>query len=109
MNVFDRPCAMVVPDMELICEIMLMSEGFQSAQVLGNKSITLYRFCKEMLSNQVRLAKSKAATCPGCACSRTKCILCCRITMTGDCVLSNLSWWLLELSKEQIGLGQKIK
>ncbi len=43
MNVFGRPCAMVVPDMELICEIMLMSEGFQSAQVLGNKFITLYR------------------------------------------------------------------
>ncbi|KAI2655454.1 Dynein axonemal heavy chain 11 [Labeo rohita] len=47
-----RPCAMVVPDMELICEIMLMSEGFQSAQILGNKFITLYRLCKELLSKQ---------------------------------------------------------
>lgn len=51
--VFCRPCAMVVPDMELICEIMLMSEGFQSAQILGNKFITLYRLCKELLSKQV--------------------------------------------------------
>ncbi|XP_051576917.1 dynein axonemal heavy chain 11 [Myxocyprinus asiaticus] len=47
-----RPCAMVVPDMVLICEIMLMSEGFQNAQVLGNKFITLYRLCKELLSKQ---------------------------------------------------------
>ncbi|XP_043117616.1 dynein axonemal heavy chain 11 [Puntigrus tetrazona] len=47
-----RPCAMVVPDMELICEIMLMSEGFLSARVLGNKFITLYRLCKELLSKQ---------------------------------------------------------
>ncbi|XP_016337659.1 dynein heavy chain 11, axonemal [Sinocyclocheilus anshuiensis] len=47
-----RPCAMVAPDMELICEIMLMSEGFQSARVLGNKFITLYRLCKELLSKQ---------------------------------------------------------
>ncbi|KAL0172597.1 hypothetical protein M9458_032908, partial [Cirrhinus mrigala] len=46
------PCAMVVPDMELICEFMLMSEGFQSAQILGNKFITLYRLCKELLSKQ---------------------------------------------------------
>jgi len=51
--VFCRPCAMVVPDMKLICEIMLMSEGFQSAQILGNKFITLYRLCKELLSKQV--------------------------------------------------------
>ncbi|KAA0703060.1 Dynein beta chain, ciliary [Triplophysa tibetana] len=47
-----RPCAMVVPDMELICEIMLMSEGFRNAQVLGMKFITLYRLCKELLSKQ---------------------------------------------------------
>ncbi|KAI7806173.1 dynein axonemal heavy chain 11 [Triplophysa rosa] len=47
-----RPCAMVVPDMELICEIMLLSEGFQNAQVLGMKFITLYRLCKELLSKQ---------------------------------------------------------
>lgn len=55
--VFSRPCAMVVPDMELICEIMLMSEGFQNAQVLGMKFITLYRLCKELLSKQVQTHK----------------------------------------------------
>ncbi|XP_030637015.1 dynein heavy chain 11, axonemal [Chanos chanos] len=47
-----RPCAMVVPDLELICEIMLMAEGFVSARVLGRKFITLYSLCRELLSNQ---------------------------------------------------------
>ncbi|KAJ0173728.1 hypothetical protein K1T71_010877 [Dendrolimus kikuchii] len=30
-----RPCAMVVPDFELICEIMLVAEGFQEARLLA--------------------------------------------------------------------------
>ncbi|XP_072536739.1 dynein axonemal heavy chain 11 [Salminus brasiliensis] len=47
-----RPCAMVVPDMELICEIMLMAEGFLNARLLGRKFITLYNLCKELLSKQ---------------------------------------------------------
>ncbi|XP_062848433.1 dynein axonemal heavy chain 11 [Trichomycterus rosablanca] len=47
-----RPCAMVVPDMELICEIMLMAEGFLNARLLGRKFITLYSLCKELLSKQ---------------------------------------------------------
>uniref|UniRef100_A0A8B9HNW2 Dynein, axonemal, heavy chain 11 n=1 Tax=Astyanax mexicanus TaxID=7994 RepID=A0A8B9HNW2_ASTMX len=47
-----RPCAMVVPDMELICEIMLMAEGFLNAKLLGRKFITLYNLCKELLSKQ---------------------------------------------------------
>jgi len=29
-----RPVTMVVPDMEQICEIMLFSEGFDSAKVI---------------------------------------------------------------------------
>ncbi len=33
---------MVVPDMELICENMLMSEGFLNARPLAHKFITLY-------------------------------------------------------------------
>lgn len=49
---FDRPCAMVVPDFELICEIMLVAEGFQDARVLARKFITLYTLCKELLSKQ---------------------------------------------------------
>ncbi|XP_053483492.1 dynein axonemal heavy chain 11 isoform X4 [Ictalurus furcatus] len=47
-----RPCAMVVPDLELICEIMLMAEGFLHARLLGRKFITLYNLCKELLSKQ---------------------------------------------------------
>ena len=48
-----RPCAMVVPDFELICEIMLVAEGFLNARVLARKFITLYTLCKELLSKQV--------------------------------------------------------
>ncbi|XP_044194722.1 dynein heavy chain 9, axonemal isoform X6 [Thunnus albacares] len=48
-----RPCAMVVPDFELICEIMLVAEGFINARVLARKFITLYTLCKELLSKQV--------------------------------------------------------
>ncbi|XP_076826869.1 dynein axonemal heavy chain 11 [Brachyhypopomus gauderio] len=47
-----RPCAMVVPDMELICEIMLMAEGFLNASILSRKFITLYSLCKDLLSKQ---------------------------------------------------------
>lgn len=47
-----RPCAMVVPDFALICEIMLVAEGFQEARVLARKFITLYTLCKELLSQQ---------------------------------------------------------
>lgn len=50
---FHRPCAMVVPDFELICEIMLVAEGFLNARVLARKFITLYTLCKELLSKQV--------------------------------------------------------
>ncbi|KAJ8313224.1 hypothetical protein KUTeg_009222, partial [Tegillarca granosa] len=48
-----RPCAMVVPDFELICEIMLVAEGFLEARLLARKFITLYKLCKELLSKQV--------------------------------------------------------
>ena len=48
-----RPCAMVVPDFALICEIMLVAEGFIEARLLARKFITLYTLCKELLSKQV--------------------------------------------------------
>lgn len=48
-----RPCAMVVPDFELICEIMLVAEGFLEARLLARKFITLYTLCRELLSKQV--------------------------------------------------------
>ncbi|KAK7507150.1 hypothetical protein BaRGS_00001085, partial [Batillaria attramentaria] len=47
-----RPCAMVVPDFALICEIMLVAEGFLEARLLARKFITLYTLCKELLSKQ---------------------------------------------------------
>ena len=51
-----RPCAMVVPDLGLICEIMLVAEGFLEARTLSRKFITLYTLCKELLSKQVQNA-----------------------------------------------------
>jgi dynein heavy chain, axonemal len=47
-----RPCAMVVPDFELISEIMLVAEGFTEARLLARKFITLYTLCRELLSKQ---------------------------------------------------------
>ena len=47
-----RPCAMVVPDFELIAEIMLVAEGFIDARILARKFLTLYTLCKELLSKQ---------------------------------------------------------
>lgn len=52
MKALFRPCAMVVPDFELICEIMLVAEGFQEARLLARKFITLYVLCRELLSKQ---------------------------------------------------------
>lgn len=56
-----RPCAMVIPDFELICEIMLVAEGFIDARLLARKFISLYTLCKELLSKQVRVQHSLSA------------------------------------------------
>ena len=47
-----RPITVVVPDLELICENMLMAEGFTGAKLLAKKFTTLYALCKALLSNQ---------------------------------------------------------
>jgi len=47
-----RPITMCVPDLLLICEIMLMSEGFIHARVLAKKMTVLYKLSKEQLSKQ---------------------------------------------------------
>ena len=47
-----RSCAMVAPDIELICENMLMSEGFVSAQQLAHKFVVLYQLSSQLLSKQ---------------------------------------------------------
>ena len=41
LKVLFRPCAMCVPDLRLICEIMLVAEGFLDARPLSSKFITL--------------------------------------------------------------------
>ncbi len=48
-----RSCAMVVPDLVLICENMLMSEGFALARALSRKFVTLYDLSKSLLSKQM--------------------------------------------------------
>ena len=47
-----RPVTMVVPDLLLICENMLMSEGFTEAKLLAKKMTVLYKLSREQLSKQ---------------------------------------------------------
>ena len=47
-----RPITVVVPDLELICENMLMAEGFVDAKILATKFTTLYALCRDLLSKQ---------------------------------------------------------
>ncbi|KAI5709065.1 hypothetical protein M8J76_009444 [Diaphorina citri] len=47
-----RPVVCIVPDFELICQIMLFSEGFLEAKVLAKKMAVLYKLSKEQLSKQ---------------------------------------------------------
>ena len=47
-----RPVTMVVPDLQVICEIMLLSEGFDVARVLAKKMVVLYKLAREQLSKQ---------------------------------------------------------
>ena len=47
-----RSCAMIRPDLALICENMLMSEGFVNARPLSIKFVTLYQLSSELLSKQ---------------------------------------------------------
>lgn len=52
LKVLFRSCAMIRPDLKLICENMLMSEGFQGARILAIKFVTLYELSSELLSKQ---------------------------------------------------------
>lgn len=47
-----RPITVIVPDLVLICENMLMAEGFLSAKVLASKFYGLYTLLSELLSKQ---------------------------------------------------------
>jgi dynein heavy chain len=47
-----RPVAMMTPDLALIAEVMLASEGFREAKDLAKKTITLYTLMTQQLSKQ---------------------------------------------------------
>eukprot|EP00929_Paragymnodinium_shiwhaense_P077084 TRINITY_DN3967_c0_g3_i3.p1 TRINITY_DN3967_c0_g3~~TRINITY_DN3967_c0_g3_i3.p1 ORF type:complete len:4541 (+),score=1544.66 TRINITY_DN3967_c0_g3_i3:127-13749(+) len=47
-----RPVVMIVPDLLMICENMLMSEGFGMSKVLGKKMTVLYSLAQGQLSKQ---------------------------------------------------------
>ncbi|DAZ93925.1 TPA: hypothetical protein N0F65_008868 [Lagenidium giganteum] len=47
-----RSCAMIKPDLQPICENMLMAEGFLKARTLSVKFVTLYELSNELLSKQ---------------------------------------------------------
>jgi dynein heavy chain len=48
-----RPITVMVPDLVLICENMLMAEGFTSAKVLASKFYGLYSLLRDLLSKQM--------------------------------------------------------
>jgi dynein heavy chain len=49
-----RPVTMVQPDLLLICENMLMSEGFTQAKVLAKKMTVLYKLAEEFIKTLVQ-------------------------------------------------------
>ncbi len=91
---------MVVPDFDLISEIMMVAEGFTDARLLARKFITLYSLCKELLSKQVCLFDELNE-------KKNKMIF--RIIMIGVYELLNLFLSSLVLFVDQIPVDQKIK
>ena len=81
-----RPCAMVVPDFELICEIMLVAEGSSLKLSINPRSIlNIYKFLTFQASKKLAyLPENLSHSTPYVEnCYRN------RIIMIGDCVLSN--------------------
>ena len=49
-----RPITVMVPDLVLICENMLMAEGFTEGKILASKFYGLYSLLRELLSKQTQ-------------------------------------------------------
>ncbi|XP_068004360.1 cytoplasmic dynein 2 heavy chain 1 [Melanerpes formicivorus] len=47
-----RPVAMTHPDNELIAEVILYSEGFKEAKILGRKLVAIFNLARELLTPQ---------------------------------------------------------
>lgn len=47
-----RPVTCIMPDLELICQISLFSDGFLTAKALAKKMTVLYKLAREQLSKQ---------------------------------------------------------
>ncbi|XP_068037518.1 cytoplasmic dynein 2 heavy chain 1 isoform X5 [Anomalospiza imberbis] len=47
-----RPVAMTHPDNELIAEVILYSEGFKDAKILGRKLVSIFNLARELLTPQ---------------------------------------------------------
>lgn len=47
------PTTVMVPDLVLICENMLMAEGFTQAKILASKFYGLYSLLRDLLSKQM--------------------------------------------------------
>ena len=47
-----RSCAMIRPDLQPICQNMMMAEGFHNATTLSVKFVTVYKLSSELLSAQ---------------------------------------------------------
>ncbi|XP_028025407.1 dynein heavy chain 10, axonemal [Bombyx mandarina] len=47
-----RPVVCILPDLEMICQISLFSDGFLTAKVLAKKMTVLYKVAREQLSKQ---------------------------------------------------------
>ena len=47
-----RPMSMMIPDYALVAEVMLFSEGFETARYLSRKMVKLYKLSSEQLSQQ---------------------------------------------------------
>ncbi|CAB3978327.1 cytoplasmic dynein 2 heavy chain 1-like [Paramuricea clavata] len=47
-----RPVAMTKPDIDLIAEVIMFSEGFKEAKSLGRKLVSVFNLSRELLSSQ---------------------------------------------------------